>query len=105
MPRMRPEKVATGSWIPFRAFATLSLVRQSLSDQIVKQRLVIIAFQKTRQFAAQPFTKLRAKTRIFRGFGVMQDERADQDLAAHVVVALGFRETGLEGGPLRLQFR
>ncbi|CUX62853.1 hypothetical protein AGR6A_Lc190003 [Agrobacterium sp. NCPPB 925] len=47
---------------------------------------------------------MRAELLIIRGLQVMQNERPDQDLAAHIVVALGFRETGLEGGTLRIKF-
>ena len=73
--------------------------------QIWKQRLVGVADEKTRQLAAQPVAQAFGEFHIIRGCQPLQDEGAEQHLAAGIVGAVLFAEAGLQGFLLRFSFK
>ena len=68
----------------------------SLTEQIGKKRLVRIAGEKARQFAAQTIAKAFREFSVSGVFQSMQDERPEQNLSPCVVGALLFPHAGLK---------
>ena len=66
-------------------------------EEIAKQRLVGIAGEEPRQFAAQPFAEAFREFRVAGVFQSMQDERAEQHFSPCVVGALLFSGASLQG--------
>ncbi|CAH1661856.1 conserved hypothetical protein [Hyphomicrobiales bacterium] len=84
--------------------AACRLPGRRVVDQVGKQFLVTGARQEVGQLTLEPFAQAPGKFFILAVFEAMQDERAEQHLAARVVGAFLLRQTGLERGALRIQF-
>jgi hypothetical protein len=73
-------------------------------QQIGKDFLVAGARQEARQLTAQPVAQVARKI-VLAGFEPMEDERAEQHLAARVLRPFFLAEFGFQGGALGVQLR
>ena len=91
-------QVLLGSLAAFRSSGRIA----GWGEQIVKQLLVDVAGEEAGQFAAQPVGQ-GARNVVAAVFEAMEDERAEQHLAARVPGAFLFAEPGFECRALCIQ--